>query len=238
MANSSLTPEIKRQIVSWCVKAALGLAAYAAVVFLAAGRVDWVWGWAFVGLTGSALAGHVLVLVPINPALLAEREGGLRQEGAKAWDVWVASLSGGVLPLISWVVAGLDMRFGWSGAMSLALHAAGLLGGVLGWGLFLWAMASNTFFSEAVRIQPERGHSVVQDGPYRWVRHPGYAGACLTFLCTPLLLGSWWALIPSAMGVAGYALRTALEDRTLHAELEGYAAYAQKVRYRLVPGLW
>jgi protein-S-isoprenylcysteine O-methyltransferase Ste14 len=184
------------------------------------------------------LAGHVLILVPINPALLAERVKGLRDEKAKPWDRWVAAISGGVLPMASWIVAGLNFRFGWTQAMPLALQLGGLIVSALGYGLFLWAMGSNAFFTETVRIQPERGQVVATGGPYRFVRHPGYAGAILSFLATPFLLGSWWALIPAVFGSAGYILRTALEDRTLQAELPGYGDYTQQVRYRLLPGIW
>jgi protein-S-isoprenylcysteine O-methyltransferase Ste14 len=109
---------------------------------------------------------------------------------------------------------------------------------VLGWALFMWAMGANAFFSEAVRIQEERGHTVVTDGPYRYVRHPGYVGAILALFATPLLLGSLWALIPAGLATIGYVVRTALEDKTLQEELDGYTEYAQQTRYRLLPGVW
>jgi protein-S-isoprenylcysteine O-methyltransferase Ste14 len=102
-----------------------------------------------------------------------------------------------------------------------------------------WAMAVNTHFEKTVRIQSDRGHTVCDRGPYRWVRHPGYVGASLAFpLATPLLLGSAWAFVPAALCVAMLVLRTALEDRMLRAELEGYEAFAGKTRYRLLPGIW
>jgi protein-S-isoprenylcysteine O-methyltransferase Ste14 len=97
-------------------------------------------------------------------------------------------------------------------------------------------MASNPFFSEAVRIQ--EGHRVAERGPYRAVRHPGYAGACLGLVAQPLLLGSWPAWLPALLAVAAYVVRTALEDRTLQVELPGYGAYTQRTRYRLLPGVW
>jgi protein-S-isoprenylcysteine O-methyltransferase Ste14 len=142
------------------------------------------------------------------------------------------------MPLASWVVAALDLRWGWTGSVALSLHLAGLVVNMLGLGLFLWAMVSNAFFAEGVRIQEERGHSVATGGPYRCVRHPGYVGAILAQLATPFLLGSWWALLPSAASAALYVLRTALEDKTLHAELPGYAEYSSSTRYRLLPGVW
>ena len=99
-------------------------------------------------------------------------------------------------------------------------------------------MASNRFFSSVVRIQKDRGHTVVTGGPYQFVRHPGYVGGILSALGTALLLGSWWAFVPTGLLVCVIVVRTALEDRTLQAELEGYRDYAGRVRYRLLPGIW
>jgi protein-S-isoprenylcysteine O-methyltransferase Ste14 len=237
-SNREMTPEIRREIIKWIAQSALGVVGYGVIIFLTAGSLDWVWGWVLVGLLALFLAAHPLILVPINPELLAEREKGIRDEGVKAWDRWVASLAAGVMPLASWIVAGLDFRFGWTRQLLLAIHIGGLLGMVLGFGLFLWAMASNAYFSEGVRIQEERGHTVATNGPYRVVRHPGYAGAILAQLSTPFLLGSFWALIPSLASAGLYALRTYLEDKTLIEELPGYQEYTQETRYRLVPRVW
>ena len=99
-------------------------------------------------------------------------------------------------------------------------------------------MASNAFFSAYVRIQTERGHAVVSTGPYRWVRHPGYASGLGSTLATPFVLGSVWALVPAGLVVVLLVVRTALEDRTLRKELPGYAEYSGRVRFRLVPGVW
>ena len=178
-----------------------------------------------------------LILIPINPELLAERQKGSLDEGVKSWDKWITMLSG-VLMVLSWIIAGLDFRWGWSPPLPLAIHLAGLLFTLLGYGLFMWAMASNAFFSEGVRIQTERGHTVASGGPYAIVRHPGYVGVIVAHLATPFLLGSLWALIPSVLLAALFVLRTSLEDKTLTAELPGYAAYTQETRYRLLPGVW
>ena len=230
--------EDRKTILKWCIQSAVGLVGYAAILFLAAGRLDWLWGWIFIGLMALFMASHVVLLVPINPDLLVERAGGLRQEGGKRWDRWLASLAAGVFPIVSWYVAGLDLRFAWSSPKPLAIHLIGAGAVALGFALFMWAMVSNAFFSEVVRIQEDRGHQVATDGPYRFVRHPGYSGAILAFLGTPLLLGSWWAFIPTAVGISGYVLRTALEDKTLQLELEGYDDYVEQVHHRLIPGLW
>jgi protein-S-isoprenylcysteine O-methyltransferase Ste14 len=236
--KQEMTPEVRRKIVSWIVQAALGLVGYSAILFLSAGRLDWVWGWVFLGLLAAVLISHVLILVPINPELLAERARGICQEGAKSWDKWVATFAAGMGTMPTWIVAALDVRFEWSASLPLALHIGGLIGSVLGWALFMWAMGANAFFSEAVRIQEERGHTVTTGGPYRYVRHPGYVGAILALLATPLLLGSLWAFIPVGLAAIGYVVRTALEDRTLQEELDGYKEYAQRVRYRLLPAVW
>lgn len=233
-----ITPEMWRAIVSWIVQAAFGLVGYGLVLFLAAGNLNWIWGWALLSVITVVLAAHVLILVPINPELLAVRARGIREKGVKVWDKWISGLAAGVLPITSWVVAGLDVRFHWTGPIPLASHLSGLLVTILGYALFLWAMASNAFFSEGVRIQVERDHAVVSGGPYRYVRHPGYVGAILAQVATPFLLGSPWALIPGLVSAMLYVVRTHLEDKTLIEELPGYREYAQQTSYRLMPGVW
>ena len=122
--------------------------------------------------------------------------------------------------------------------MSLTLQIVALVVAVLCYALIVWAMAANAFFSKVVRIQDDRGHTVATGGPYRIVRHPGYVGGILFELATPIMLGSWWALIPGGFTALFFVVRTALEDKTLHEELPGYAEYAQQTRYRLLPGIW
>jgi len=233
-----LTPQARQAIIKWIAQSAGGLVAYGVILFLAAGSLDWVWGWVFLVLLAAFLIAHPLILVPTNPDLLVERGKGICDEGVKRWDKWVASLAGGVMPFISWIVAGLDLRFGWTGSIPLAYHLVGVIGMALGFGLFLWAMAANAYFSEGVRIQNERGHTVATGGPYHYVRHPGYSGAILAQLSTPLLLGSFWAAIPSVASAAMYVVRTSLEDKTLKEELPGYRDYTQQTRYRLLLWVW
>jgi protein-S-isoprenylcysteine O-methyltransferase Ste14 len=144
----------------------------------------------------------------------------------------------GILQLAVFVVAGLDHRFGWSAAMSAGAQLVALITCSLGYSLVVWATSSNAFFSQIVRIQAERGHKVVSGGPYRYLRHPAYAGGVLTNLSIPILLGSWWGIILGLLNAALMMLRTALEDRTLKAELPGYLEYSLHVRRRLVPGIW
>jgi len=199
--------------------------------------VTWTWGWIQVAILAAFLAAHPLLLIPINPELLAERQRGIRATGTKRWDRVLAGLAGGMLIALL-LLAALDQRFGWSTPFPLSLHLVGTVGCVLGYALFLWALVSNAFFAEGVRIQTERGHTVATGGPYRWVRHPGYVGDILVGLATPLQLGSWWALILGVVMGLLFVARTALEDATLRQELAGYDAYAGRVRHRLIPGLW
>ena len=235
--KQKISPQVRREITKWIVQAALGLVGYGLILFFAAGTVDWIWGWVQLAVLAAFLAAHPLLLIPINPALLAEREKGIFHKGVKTWDKWIAALgAGALLPL--WVIAGLDLRVHWTGGLPVAVHIGGLLANMLGYALFLWAMVSNAFFSEGVRIQEERGHTVATGGPYRYVRHPGYAGAIVAGLATPFLLGSLWALIPAAISATLYVVRTGLEDTTLREELPGYKEYAQQTRSRLLPGLW
>ncbi len=204
-----LTPEIRWAIIKWVVRATFALVSYGLILFLAAGTLDWVWGWILLGVFMAFLAAHPLILVSISPELLAERAKGIQDKGVKTWDRWIATLAVGMM-MAGWIVAGLDIRGHWTGPIPLVHHLGGLLGILLGHALFLWAMASNAFFAEGVRIQEERGHMVVTTGPYRYVRHPGYVGAILGLLATPFLLGSPWALIPSVASVTLYIVRTSL----------------------------
>jgi len=141
-------------------------------------------------------------------------------------------------PVSICIVAGLDVRFGWSPGIPPALLIAALAMAVLGPLLTTWAMASNRFFYGVLRIAKDRGHTVATNGPYRYVRHPGYFGIIAFDLAMPLILGSLWAFIPAAITVCLVFVRTALEDRALQDKLDGYKDYAQRVHYRLLPGVW
>lgn len=205
----------------------------AALLIASSGHWNWIEAWILVGLYAIATVVQFLVM---PPDLLSERSG--VHKGVGTWDIVLGSLAASVLPMATWIVAGLDARFGWSPPLSSVVWALGLLPFVVGWSIDLWAMAVNRYFSTLVRLQEERGQRVVMEGPYRYVRHPGYVGAILFQLATPIILGSWWAMVPSGLAAGLYVVRTALEDETLHEELAGYKAYAQEVGYRLLPGVW
>jgi protein-S-isoprenylcysteine O-methyltransferase Ste14 len=224
-----------RSVVRWIVRQVMGLLMLAVILFLPAGRMDWVMGWALVGIMLAWSTATALVAILRAPELLAERVG--PKKGAKTWDTVIMSIVG-LTTIARCVVAGLDERSGWTTGISLPLQIAMLAVAVLGYALVVWATAANAFFSEILRIQKERGHTVATGGPYQFVRHPGYVGTILFELAVPVMLGSWWALIPGGLGALLFVVRTALEDRTLLEELDGYREYAQRVRHRLLPGVW
>ena len=205
---------------------------------LAAGRWNWLAGWLF-GLTLliSIILSRVLVAIK-SPGLLAERARWVKGESAEGWDRLLLPIVGVYGPLAVLVVAGLDERFGWSPPIAPWVQVVAYALVVAGFAFATWAMVANRFFSAVVRIQADRGQTVVTSGPYRLVRHPGYAGGMLAWLAAPLALGSLWALLPAALTALTLVIRTILEDRMLHAGLPGYVEYAQRTRARLLPGVW
>jgi protein-S-isoprenylcysteine O-methyltransferase Ste14 len=218
------------------IKSVVFFALMVVVLLGCAGSVQWLWGWAYLFAAGLLQAGTTILLARFDPALLAERSQ--LQAGTKKWDVILASIVALLGPLAILVTAGLDYRWGWSPVLPGAVHGAGLLAALAGGALVSVAMLSNHFFASTVRIQTERGHRVIDSGPYAYLRHPGYSGALVFTFASPLILGSWWAMLPAACTVAALLIRTALEDRTLSAELPGYSAYRMRVRARLIPGIW
>lgn len=209
-----------------------------AVIFIAAGTLKWWNAWAyFTAVVVGALSSRLVIALK-HPDLLMERGTSMESGDAKLWDRLIVLLAALLLPTVGLIVAGLDHRFAWTAMLPTVVHIAGLVMLAAGFALGAWAMAVNRFFSAVVRIQKERGHAVVSRGPYRLVRHPSYAGGLLATIGIPLLLNSLWALIPASVVVALTIARTALEDRTLQNELPGYTEYAQRTRYRLVPGVW
>lgn len=209
------------------------------ILFLGAGRFDWIWAWVFLGICLASLTTNAIFMFRTSPdtvaETIAERSRILETKG---WDKVVSGLFGLALYLAVPLVAALDMRFGWTRQLPLAWNVTGAVALAAGLGLAGWAVIVNAFFSTAVRIQTERGHTVCRSGPYRFVRHPGYAGFILQSLGTPVLLGSLWALIPGLAAAVLMTIRTSLEDSTLQAELLGYMDFVQEVRYRLLPGVW
>jgi protein-S-isoprenylcysteine O-methyltransferase Ste14 len=205
------------------------------LLFLPAGRLDWPTAWVLSFLYGVFLLAYAVWGTLKAPDLLKERSQ--VAENVKTWDKAIMGIYT-VLLLATLILAGLDVgRAQWS-QMPAALQVLGLVGIVLAAGLIFWTILTNAYLGRMVRIQEDRGHQVVTGGPYRYVRHPMYVGIILLFPCMALFLGSWWALVPAVLIAMLMVIRAALEDRTLQAELPGYAEYARQVRYRLLPGVW
>jgi len=207
---------------------------FGACLLGAAGTLAWPMAWAVLGIYSLLKA---LAVAFLDPKLIQERVA--PGPGVDRGDVVIATL--GVLALypVTFVVAGLDaVRFGPYLPMASFVQVAGILVYLFGYGFAYWAVFSNPFFATFVRIQKDRGHTVVSSGPYALVRHPGYAGVLLAHLALPFALESIWALIPTALAAAFFVARTLREDRTLQKGLSGYREYQERVRWRLVPGVW
>jgi protein-S-isoprenylcysteine O-methyltransferase Ste14 len=215
----------------WVAAQTFGFVVLVAVVlFGTAGRLDIPMFWAYVAVIGAfSTAGLFL----IDEDLARER---IRPGGKPlGFRIRLAFL----LCVAHWAIAGLDRgRFHWSDTVPLSLRLAAIVVFAAGSSLGLWAMHVNRFFSSIVRIQRERGHQLVTGGPYRWVRHPGYAGAIPAVIASGIALCSWAATAVGALSVPFLVWRTIAEDRVLRAQLPGYEAYAQSVRWRLLPGVW
>jgi protein-S-isoprenylcysteine O-methyltransferase Ste14 len=227
-------PELMRKLFS---RTLISLLILGLVLFAAAGSLDWPAAWIYLLLFAASSLGGGFWLARHDPELLKERLGSLFQREQKPWD---RIFMGAMLALwVSWLVLmGLDARrYHWS-AVPLYANIAGLALICLGAWLVWLTFKTNSYAAPVVKIQRERAHRVVSEGPYAYVRHPMYAGALLFLLGMPLLLGSWWGLAAGAGFIVLIAVRAMLEERTLAAELDGYSDYAKRVRYRLVPHIW
>jgi len=204
-------------------------------IFVPAGTLSYWQGWVFLAAFGFAIVVFMLYGMLRDPNMLKERSQ--KAKNVKHWDTVILNIYT-VFLVIMVVLAPLDGgRFHWS-HVPLWVNLLGLGLMIPSFGLLMWVTTTNTYLSRYVRIQDDRGHQVITSGPYRFVRHPMYASSILFFPAIPMLLGSWWALIPAVIIMGLVILRTYLEDKTLQAELPGYKEYAQKTRYRMVPGVW
>jgi protein-S-isoprenylcysteine O-methyltransferase Ste14 len=207
-------------------------------LFISAGRLQWWEGWAYTGMSLVVLVLSRSLILLKNPDMAIERAEAGKREDVKAWDKILLPVTAIYGPLVSWIIAGLDERFGWT--PDLPDYAQIIALGVI----FLcsmvgtWAMLVNRFFSSHVRIQTDRGHTVINTGPYRVVRHPGYASSILAWIASPVFFSSYWVAIPAVIVIILIIIRTKLEDRTLQEELPGYHEYTERVHYRLMPGIW
>jgi protein-S-isoprenylcysteine O-methyltransferase Ste14 len=212
-----------------------GMILIGGLVFGAAGRWDLPVVWAYLAVFLATIFGGNILIQRRSPGLLQQRLH-MGQGDVSDWPYRLA-LGGGFI--IHYIIAGLDIgRFHWSDSVPLAVQIIGLVAFAAGLWLGIWAATVNPFFTAEVRLQADRGQHVISAGPYQYVRHPGYSGGLAFFLASGLALGSWWSVIPMLVVVGTLIRRTALEDDLLQRNLPGYADYAGKVRYRLLPGLW
>jgi protein-S-isoprenylcysteine O-methyltransferase Ste14 len=206
-----------------------------ALLFGAAGRLDWLGAWLLTGLYFLFLLLVAIWTTIKAPGLMEERSR--KAANVKTWDNVIMSIYT-ILLFVLLITAGLDAgRFRWS-VMPVALQILGIVLLALS-GYVIWrVIAVNYYLSRYARIQDDRGQKVVAEGPYRYVRHPMYAMFIPFMAGIAFVLGSWWALLPGGLIGVLFIIRTALEDKMLQQELPGYREYAQKVRYRLFPGVW
>ena len=208
------------------------------VLFVCGGDLGWWQAWVYSLLIVAAGVGGRLFAEQRHPGLTAERQNTESIQEAKAWDKVLAPMMALSISFPLVIVAGLDHRFGWSPVFPLWLNLLGICLIAIGYAFGAWAFVENRFFSSVVRIQADRGHVVCDSGPYRIVRHPGYAGNILPLPGIVLALSSLWTIIPAALALVIAVIRTSLEDQTLQEELPGYQEYARRVPYRLFPGLY
>jgi protein-S-isoprenylcysteine O-methyltransferase Ste14 len=209
-----------------------------ALVFIVAGTFKWWQAWVYIGISYAASITSRALITRIHPDLVQERVNYSEKADAKKWDKFLMPIVALISPAAYFITAGLDKRFGWSSPVPVWLYITAFIFTLIFYAFSTWALATNRFFSAVVRIQTDRGHTVVDTGPYRYIRHPGYLAGIMVGLFFPFMLGSWWAFIPVGIMVIFIIIRTALEDNMLKNELPGYFEYTQKTRYRLLPGIW
>jgi len=213
----------------------LSILFFPTALFVPAGRIDWPEAWAFILVFYTVAVSLRFWIAGRNPGLQKERNR--HASDVEKWDTVLMGIYP-VLLLAMLVISALDSgRFGWSN-VPMRVRILGWIGlgiaGIIVW----WVMSANPFASRWVRIQEDRGHTVIMEGPYRYVRHPMYVGIIIFVISVPILLDSWWGLFPGVATGLLFVYRTVLEERTLLLNLPGYADYALRVRYRLIPGIW
>lgn len=230
MTTQTLSNKTRTQMV---MRAVLAPVLMIGLLFLVAGRWDYWQAWVY-SILNMVLLALMGTLFTKNSELVEERLN--PKEGMKGWDKFYFAVTTPMY-IIALIVAGLDARFGWS-TVPLIVYWSSVVLYVVGQAIFIWARFTNSYFSSVVRIQTDRGQTVCKDGPYRFVRHPGYVGGFLFTIMIGLMLGSWWACIPQVVASSMLIWRTAREDRTLQAELPGYKEFTKETKYRLLPGIW
>lgn len=199
-------------------------------------RWDWVEAWIY------ALTGLLMFIISrlitsrLHPGLLKERAKFLRHADTAPFDKYLAPLVG-IANIFILIIAGMQ-AYEKAPVLNITEELLAFFVLLAGYVLSGYALVANPFFSGVVRLQKERNHSVVRGGPYRWIRHPGYASGILVFLATPFFLDSTWSILAAIVAILILIVRTGLEDNFLQEKLEGYRDYARQVPYRLFPGIW
>jgi len=227
--------ELNRAIMLGIIRFTFIFLIVGAAIFGGAGTITWTNGWIYLGLTLLIILVSRVILFATNPSAAIERSKHVKP--SMLYDKIFITLSS-LLYFVLVVIAGLDAeRFGWS-SLPMTWTWVGSCGFILFGAFAIWPMLINPHFEAVVRIQEDRGHKVIDTGPYRIVRHPAYAAGIICYLFTPLILGSLYAFIPAGMIIFLIVYRTVNEDKVLQRELEGYTGYAKRTRYRLIPGIW
>lgn len=206
--------------------------------FLSSGKWNWGLGWLY---TGSWILHSLIsriIATRLNPDLVRERSAAGSMQDTRSWDKWFVPVIAFWLPFMAILLAGFDKRLNWSRNLPGWLNWLGLALIIFGYAISTWSMANNAFFSSYVRLQKDRGQTVVSSGPYAVVRHPAYISGAIAMCGIPLLLNSLLAFPPIILLCVFIIVRTILEDRILYHELPGYKDYCRKVRFRLIPGIW
>jgi protein-S-isoprenylcysteine O-methyltransferase Ste14 len=232
MAKNSQT------LIKYYVRIIAYLVFFSVSLFFSAGRIDWTMGWVYIAINAISMIANSLILLLLHPGLMTERVKGVDRKNKKDWDRPLAGIMTFFGPIIICVVSGFNLRMLWLPRLPFWLQVTGIVLAIIGCMISAWAIASNRFFYGFMRIAKEAGHSVSNHGAYRIVRHPGYLGAILVNLATPLILNSLWAFIPATITIVAVIIRTSLEDKTLLRALEGYLDYSKKVPFRLMPLIW
>ena len=229
--------EFRRSLIKQIILSCLMLSIQITIFFISAGHFDIPRAWLFFSVTFVYLIVSTTALFKLNPELLVQRLK-RKREGSKLWDEILVRVCNLTVLIVVPAIAGLDVgRFHWS---NIDVHFAvvGLVLFAISTVILNWAMIANPYFEPAVRIQKDRGHRAIANGPYRIVRHPGYLVGIFYILSVPLIVGSVFTFIPAGIYAFLMIIRTLLEDSTLCRELDGYSEYAKRVRYRLLPGIW
>jgi protein-S-isoprenylcysteine O-methyltransferase Ste14 len=226
---------VKKSGIVYIIRIHAQLLILAAAYFIAAGSLSIRRAWIYFGIAAVTYFVSSLIFIKYNPELINERAK--ERENTKPWDKVLLSLYLLIGFLGTHIVAGLDSRFEWS-SLDMIFMIPGTVLYIAAAFILIISMLANKYFEAAVRIQSDRGQQVVKDGPYKIVRHPGYASVILSFAAIPFMIGSLYALICTAAVFIIMVVRTALEDKMLQKELTGYSQYAKEVKYRLFPGIW